>query len=278
METLARMENLTHGIAWEYESPRWFESYSFEKIDYPLWKHYMALHWKLPIYVSVVYMIVIFGLQRFLKNRSPLNVQLPLALWNLGLGIFSILGFMRIAPELFKVLASPDGFHRSVCSREGLNEPMAYWSIIFALSKYVELGDTLFIVLRKQPLILLQYYHHCTALVLAWQIVPYAEPITRYLGIMNYGVHSIMYPYFVCKALKIYIPRSISKSITFLQLLQMIVAVSINAYSQFVISSGQPCARDQKSINWIWAIYGSYVFLFGQFFYTSYYAKKSKKL
>jgi hypothetical protein len=109
--------NLTHGIPWEYENPPWFEPYSFEKIDYPLWKHFMSVNWKFPIYASAVYVIVIFSLQFFMRNRQPLKLQTPLFLWNLGLGVFSIMGFVRIAPELFQVLASPNGFHRSVCIR-----------------------------------------------------------------------------------------------------------------------------------------------------------------
>lgn len=48
---------------------------------------------------------------------------------------------------------------------------------------------------------------------------------------------SIMYPYFFLKCMKIHIPRKISQLLTFLQLLQMLVAVTINAYSQFVIST-----------------------------------------
>jgi hypothetical protein len=278
IEVLSNTTKITHGIPWDYETPRSFEAYDFEKIDYPGWKHFMAVNWKLPIYISAVYVIVIFSIQSYMKNRQPLKLKTPLFLWNLSLGIFSILGFIRIAQELFHVLTSPNGFHRSLCVRDGMNEPMAYWSILFALSKYVELGDTIFIVLRKQPLILLQWYHHCTAMTLAWIVVPYAEPITRYYGGMNYGVHSIMYPYFALKSLKVPIPRTISKCITFLQLLQMIVAVSVNAYTEVVLGSGNSCARDSTSIKWSWAIYGSYVFLFAHFFYKSYYSKKSKKL
>ena len=35
---------------------------------------------------------------------------------------------------------------------------LGYWTFMFALSKVPELGDTLFIVLRKQPLIFLHWY------------------------------------------------------------------------------------------------------------------------
>lgn len=43
-----------------------------------------------------------------------------------------------------------------------------FWSTMFVLSKVPELGDTLFIVLRKQPLIFLHWYHHATVLVYSW--------------------------------------------------------------------------------------------------------------
>jgi hypothetical protein len=151
--------NLSHSIPWAYENPPWFDSYSFENIDYTSWKHYLALNWTIPIWTTILYVVVIFSLQHWMKNRPPFKLQLPLAIWNLCIGLFSILGFIRIGRELWTVLSSDQyGFHTSVCTRIGLNEPMAYWSILMALSKFVELGDTIFIVLRKNPLILLQWY------------------------------------------------------------------------------------------------------------------------
>ena len=43
-----------------------------------------------------------------------------------------------------------------------------FWATMFVLSKVPELGDTIFIVLRKQPLIFLHWYHHATVLVYSW--------------------------------------------------------------------------------------------------------------
>jgi len=79
------------------------------------------------------------------------------------------------------------------------------------------------------------------------------------------------------QTLKVPIPRSLSKCLTFLQLLQMVIAVVANAYTDLAVRLGNSCARDPTSIKWSWAIYGTYVFLFAQFFYQSYYSKKSKK-
>ncbi|CAL8097160.1 unnamed protein product [Orchesella dallaii] len=264
-------------VKWDFENPASFRPYPFEIIDFPAWKEFMALNWKYPFYASTIYILVIFSLQRYMKNRQPFSLRTLLACWNGVLGVFSILGFCRIFPEFWKILQSDGGFHRSICAREGLNMPMAYWSLLFGLSKYIELGDSLFIVLRKQPLILLQWYHHCTAMILAWVIIPYGEPLTRWLGVMNYGVHGIMYPYFALKSMKVYIPRNFSMIITSLQLTQMIVAVGLNIYSLYIIGTGGECAREPGSLVWVGVIYGSYMYLFADFMYKSYFCKKTKK-
>jgi len=263
-------------VQWKYQDPPSFHPFWFETLDYDAWKQYMATNWVFSFYAAFCYLITIFSLKHFMKDRQKLNLQWTLVTWNFCLGIFSLMGFLRSGQELLSVLTMTDGVHKSICSRIGLNRPAAFYSVAFTLSKYIELGDTVFIVLRKQPLVFLQWYHHCTTLVMAWLVSPYSEPIFRWYGVMNYGVHSIMYPYFVLKVLKYRVPRKVSMLITTLQLLQMIVGVGINLYSVHIIRLYGPnsCARDPVSIKWTGGVYASFIILFAHFFYERYIVKR----
>ncbi|VDL66713.1 unnamed protein product [Nippostrongylus brasiliensis] len=46
--------------------------------------------------------------------------------------------------------------------------PASFWACMFAFSKIAELGDTVFLVLRKRPVIFLHWYHHAVVLVYCW--------------------------------------------------------------------------------------------------------------
>ena len=126
---------------------------------------------------------------------------------------------------------------------------------MFVLSKVPELGDTLFIVLRKQPLIFLHWYHHATVLVYSWYIninhflfnlekkliyfvfkIPryayteYTAP-ARYYITMNFTVHSFMYSYYALKAMHYRVPRFVSMAITVAQLSQMVAGCAVNLWA-----------------------------------------------
>uniref|UniRef100_A0A1B0D5J0 Elongation of very long chain fatty acids protein n=1 Tax=Phlebotomus papatasi TaxID=29031 RepID=A0A1B0D5J0_PHLPP len=98
-----------------------------------------------------------------------------------------------------------------------------FWTWLFVLSKLPELGDTIFIVLRKQPLIFLHWYHHITVLMYSWFSYTEYTASARWFIVMNYCVHSLMYSYYALRAMRFHPPRFISMLITTLQLTQMVI-------------------------------------------------------
>lgn len=157
--SLARDED-----TWDFEDPPQFTPFWFENFDRPWWLQFAKENGHLSIYCAILYILIIFGIQALMRNRPPFKLKKALFVWNLTLGIFSIFGFIRYVPE-FAVVLWQSGFHGSLCRREGLNVPVGFWSLLFTLSKLVELGDTIFIVLRKRPLIFLQWYHHAITFI-----------------------------------------------------------------------------------------------------------------
>ncbi|XP_054163847.1 elongation of very long chain fatty acids protein 6-like [Oppia nitens] len=205
----------------------------FEKnFDYKLTTKWMHENWITSLYLINIYIIVIFSGKQLMKNRDPFKLRLPLVVWNLFLAIFSITGTLRLLPEIVYILRE-QGLVESVCNNGYITRVSvsSFWSWIFTLSKLIELGDTVFIVLRKQQLIFLHWYHHITVLVFTWYIYGEIGSIGRWYQFNNYCVHSLMYSYYAFKAMNIKIPRFIAVFITSSQIIQMIFGFSITLYA-----------------------------------------------
>ena len=227
--------------------------------------------------VSVVYLILTFVGRRLMSSRPAFNLRRPLVMWNAGLAVFSILGFLTVSPFLAKTLVE-NGFSSSVCSDglHGRSAPRQLWSLLFLLSKNVELGDTAFIVLRKTPLNFLHWYHHITVYTYgAWFSRTSGEvAITFWMGATNYFVHSLMYTYYTVKAAGVRVPRWVAQLITIIQLAQFVVGVVTILTAFLQKSSGVDCDASYDLLYAGLAIYVSYFILFLNFFYQRYLKKK----
>ena len=153
-----------------------------------------------------------------------------------------------------------------------------FWTWMFALSKLPELGDTVFIVLRKQPLIFLHWYHHVTVLLYTWYSYSEYTSSARWFIVMNYCVHSLMYSYYALRSMGYSPPRSFAMVITMCQLTQMIIGCAINIWARQIIHSGQECHISPTNIKLSLTMYFSYFVLFARFFQKVYFGngKKSK--
>jgi elongation of very long chain fatty acids protein 6 len=247
--------------------------------DYRSRQEWMGSHWHYSFTFTAAYLSSIVIGQFLMRDRKPFSLRGPLTLWNSALAIFSIAATLRTLPELIMILIGQNGIYNSVCSKcDSVSPDSAYWAWLFVLSKVVELGDTAFIVLRKQPLLFLHWYHHMTVLLYSWY--SYSEYIApaRWFVVMNYLVHSLMYSYYALKSLRFRIPRPISMTITTLQLSQMVVGLGVNFYAYSVKATGGSCDVPYKHLHMGFCMYASYFALFAHFFYKAYFNKTKGKL
>ncbi|KAA0203297.1 hypothetical protein HAZT_HAZT001961 [Hyalella azteca] len=153
------------------------------------------------------------------------------------------------------------------------NRVGGFWNWMFTLSKVPELGDTVFIVLRKQPLIFLHWYHHVTVLLYAWYSYSDYIATARWFVCMNYLVHSVMYSYYALKALKFKVSRYVAMFITTAQLAQMIMGAAVNIWAYQVKQAGNECHVSYENIKISLIMYTSYFVLFAHFFRRAYMKK-----
>lgn len=254
-----------------YTDPIFVSSYEFAYTfsDYQQW---LANNVKVPIASVIIYLAFIRLGTKYMENRKPFNLKWSLFLWNASLAIFSIAGSIRAVHDVL-YLTSNFGFNESVC-RCFPHNVRGFWMFYFALSKVVELGDTVFLVLRKRPVIFLHWYHHVSVLLFTWFACAQAASFGRYFICMNFVVHSFMYTYFAAQTLGIRPPKFVSMFITTLQILQMVGGIYVVNHAHREISAGNKCEVPQATMTNALLMYASYFILFVNFFLEAYVFKR----
>jgi elongation of very long chain fatty acids protein 6 len=227
--------------------------------------------WNLVIQVCTLYVLTIFGIRWAMRNRQPFNLQVPLNAWNLFLAVFSIMGSLKLTPEFFSVLYN-QGFQASYCKAfdytEGLN---GYWVWLFITSKMFELVDTIFIVLRKRPLLFLHWYHHILTMIYAFYSYPITPGFNRWGIYLNFVVHAFMYSYYFLRSMKVRVPGTIAKFVTSIQIWQFIISVGILIHLGYIVyAKNVVCDLDDRVFAVASFMDLTYLVLFINFFLKSY--------
>jgi len=227
----------------------------------------------IPIVACLAYGAAILGGQAYFRTRDRWHWRTTLALWNAGLSLFSLVGLLRTLPQLVHNLGSYT-LEENLC----WDPQMTYgsgstglWVQLFILSKFPELVDTFFIIIHKKKLIFLHWYHHITVLLYCWHSYVTTSPPGIFFVVMNYGVHAIMYFYYclmACHCKPKWLPPMV---ITAAQISQMVVGVCVTIAGAFIsMRQGESCHLRHENNTAAFVMYGSYLFLFAQFFVSRY--------
>jgi elongation of very long chain fatty acids protein 6 len=153
-------------------------------------------------WVSVaLYAAMILVLPAWSRDKQ-LKLNKSLAVWNLVLCVFSLVGAVRTVPHLLVYMATAS-FKDTVCTPPQMvfgDGATGLWCLLFTLSKVVELVDTLFVVLKGKQPIFLHWYHHVTVLLFTWFSYAARHPGIYFIA-MNYSVHAFMYCYYFLMAI-----------------------------------------------------------------------------
>jgi len=272
MERIAHLLTIPKNELYNYTVKLPLED-SFSPAPTTIW---LQDNWQLSIALSVLYAITIFAGQKVMSKRSSFELEGLLTYWNAALAIFSILGSLRTTPEFFHVLIH-HGFRYSVCTAGYAQISVTgLWMKLFAFSKALELIDTVFIVLRKRPLMFLHWYHHITVLIYSWHACKDHTAGGRWFIWMNFNVHAIMYSYYALRSCGWRFPKWIPMSITCMQLAQMVLGCIVNFEVYRTKSSGQFCQQTYENLFFSFAMYFSYFVLFVHFFYEAYLKKGNR--
>ncbi|KAL7442273.1 hypothetical protein ACHAXH_007805 [Discostella pseudostelligera] len=234
-----------------------------------------------PLWACFLYVVLILVGRAVMSTRPAWSWRRTLAVWNFSLSLFSWIGAFRTAPQLYYNLTSYT-LRSNLCDDPAAlygSGSTGLWVQLFILSKFPELLDTFFIVIHKKPLIFLHWYHHITVLLYCWHSYVTTSPSGLFFVVMNYSVHAVMYGYYFLMAMKLRPKWFNPMVVTFMQLSQMFIGVGVTIVAFYYYShpiEGQACHIRKENNVAAFLMYGSYFYLFAQFFVARYYRVKVK--
>jgi len=225
----------------------------------------------LPLFVVPLYVLFVFYGPKLMEKREPFKLEFALKIWNFFLFFISLSMFLGLFTPILLFWTSR-GFYELVCMPQGeMYYGFAFFCIwVFGLSKYLELFDTLFLILRKREVTFLHWYHHTTVLCYTWFSLVIMTPPGAIFGMINTFVHTIMYWYYFLAA-KGKRPTW-GKFVTIVQLSQMVLGVSITSSWAYNYLTGVYCPMGHPQAYMLSSLvlYGSYFLLFLQFYLNRY--------
>ncbi|SOV73621.1 fatty acid elongation protein, GNS1/SUR4 family, putative [Plasmodium sp. gorilla clade G3] len=187
-----------------------------------------------PLIVIIYLLFCKYG-NILMRDKKALNLKRTISIWNFVLSFFNLLVTIKLYPVLIYII-----YHYSLTGL--LIIPPIYtcgfgtvglWICFFIISKYFELIDTLFLILKKKEITFLHWFHHSTVLLYTWDTYYEEIPVGFIFICINAFVHSIMYfYYFLASCYNKKFKWSII--VTFIQICQMFLGVLLTSYCLYI--------------------------------------------
>ena len=258
-------------IAWNadgsLQSDRWWYQHTCQ---------WMSVHYEVPLLLGLFYGIGVHLLQWIMKDRKPATWLDPLlTYWNLFLSVFSaVCCAIDVYLAYDFIVLQGRGMAADLCLSKRKSEvPIGF---LFCLSKVPELIDTLFLCLKKKPVIFLHWYHHIVTMLYCWDAWVLQVNQGGYFATMNLFVHSFMYFYYFLMTrpwgFTVRIPSFVPLFITILQISQMFAGLTVMYFCFQHCRSTFLSSDFRIMLNFVSCIlmYFSFLVLFVNFFVNRY--------
>jgi len=271
----------------EIRTPNEFEDFLISRFDFKVTPQMFRDNLWIAGIVSVAYIALITIGPWMMKSRTrPMWLKPWVFAWNVFLVVFSTAGAYSIVPCIVSEIRHryvagkyqsntyADSIHNLMCHgavERSKRYPSQYmWLCLFCASKVPEMIDTVLLVANKKNVIFLHWFHHLTVMLFCWVSWGYQTPVGIIYSGMNYTVHSLMYAWYGLASKGLKPKRLLSQTVTVLQIVQMVFGSAMAIYVAVV----EPCDNHKIPIATGLFIYGSYLYLFVQFFVNAYCRKK----
>lgn len=192
----------------------------------------------LPLGFSLAYYVIAHAANGIVKRNGnkdytkgsgllPRLLRFLILVHNAALAVYSGWTWARMFPLVVDFFlqgwraAGFDGVKLALCSMPTNFPQLGVYAYIFYLSKYYEVVDSIILLIKGKRVSNLQSYHHAGAIICMWIAYRYQSQPVWVFCVFNSFVHTWMYTYYFCAAMRWPFPRAVKRNLTTMQIAQI---------------------------------------------------------